>query len=79
MTTKTCDDHCWHPDDKPHLEPEVEWVGDMPLMHGERDVPSGDPQSEYCLCGRPNYLTCPEWITGGIATMVVDDPYGGRL
>ena len=28
------------------------------IIHGERD------DSEMCLCGAPDYLTCPDWIAG---------------
>jgi len=74
-----CPDTCINLDDKPHLEPIVDWIGGMPLMHGERDAPYGDPEQEYCLCGHPGYMLCPEWHTGGIMSYVLGDPYGGRL
>ena len=36
----------------------IAWVGDVAVIHGERD------DSEMCLCGAPDYLTCPDWIAG---------------
>jgi hypothetical protein len=62
-------------EDEEHLEPILYWIGDAPLAHGERD--DEDPEHpEHCLCGHPNYLTCPG---EGLWTMTVGDPYGGRL
>jgi hypothetical protein len=58
----------------------------MPVMHGESDhlvpdsgydYPLGDGRTvrlgieSYCLCGHPNYFTCPEWPAGGIASMTI--------
>lgn len=53
-----------------HLEPEPDWIGDTPIMHGERDEDPRPPADRKlwmtapCLCGHPNYLTCPE-VWGG--------------
>jgi hypothetical protein len=39
------------------LEPIVDWIGNWPISHGERD--DLDPDNpEACLCGVPNYLLC---------------------
>ena len=38
------------------VDPVIAWVGDVAVIHGERD------DSEMCLCGAPDYLTCPDWI-----------------
>ncbi len=66
---RLCGPDCQSPD-VPHLDPEPDWIGDFPVMHGESDRPvpgsghylygfySGD--DAYCLCGHPNYMTCPE-------------------
>ena len=40
------------------VDPVIAWVGDVAVIHGERD------DSEMCLCGAPDYLTCPDWIAG---------------
>lgn len=39
-----------------NVEPIVEWIGSVVIRHGERD------DSEMCLCGHDNYLTCPGWL-----------------
>lgn len=74
-----CPDTCMSLNEDPHLPAVVEWIGDMPLMHGERDVPFSHPQSDYCLCGHPSYSLCPERVTGSVMSMVLGDPYGGKL
>lgn len=52
------------------LEPIVDWIGDFPLMHGERaEMDTEHPQA--CLCGFEDYLLCPEFITGGIASCTI--------
>lgn len=77
----TCGPECWCPDEV-HAEPEIDWVGDMPLAHGEseRAVPGsgfdygsfrGGPDM-YCLCGHPNYMTCPRWMTEGLTSWEVN-------
>ena len=50
-----------------HVDPEIDWIGNTPITHGEyeRDVPGSDTHvrgcfDAYCLCGHPNYLTCPK-------------------
>ena len=48
------DVHCQCPAD-----PVIAWVGPVAILHGERD-----DDSEMCLCGRPEYLTCPDWLAG---------------
>lgn len=68
-----------------HREPEPDWIGDMPIMHGESDyevpgsgfIPEGYgirlAIEQYCLCGHPNYLSCPGWFNGGgIGGMVIE-------
>lgn len=60
-TMRPCDPDCCVPD-QPHAEPETDWIGDWPLTHGEserRDGAPGYAYSYYCLCGHPDYLTCP--------------------
>lgn len=51
-------------DEQDHLEPEPDWIGDTPIMHGEREGSwwatldqelFGGP----CLCGHPTYTLCP--------------------
>lgn len=74
-----CPDTCLNWDDKPHLEPTVDWIGDCPISHGERDVPYKHPEADYCLCGHPNYAHCPGWPEGGVMNYVLGDPYGGTL
>lgn len=65
----------------PHREPEPDWIGDAPVMHGESDHPvpstggwnglyTASPDM-YCLCGHPNYLTCPYWISDGILSWTI--------
>ena len=52
------------------LEPIVYWIGNTPLLHGERA--EEDPQHpEACLCGHPDYLMCPEWAEHGIASWTI--------
>jgi len=64
-------------------EPVVYWVGNVPLMHGERGDDFGDelgsPGSQACLCGHPDYLCCPEFGSGGVSTLVIGEEWGGRL
>lgn len=58
-----------------HVEPEPDWIGNWPIMHGEseRPVPGTSHMicgfaslpNAYCLCGHPNYLTCPEAFGDG--------------
>jgi len=64
-----------------HLEPEPDWIGNVPIIHGERDDdprPAAERQrwpSPPCLCGHPCYLTCPEAWGGSVADLVI----GGTL
>jgi hypothetical protein len=66
-----------------HREPEPDWIGDMPIIHGESEIPvpgtggwNGlytESPDHYCLCGHPNYLTCWEYATGGgIQSMTIE-------
>lgn len=61
-----------------HLEPIVDWVGDAPLLHGER----GELDPEHpsaCLCGgAAQYMECPQYLeTGGIGRFMIGlDPDG---
>lgn len=73
-SSRACGDDCVYPDE-PHLAPIIYWIGDFPLLHGERHDEDWD-HPEHCLCGHPNYMTCSG---EGLMTMVVGDPYGGRL
>lgn len=57
-----------------HREPEPDWIGDAPIMHGESEhrVPDTggfnglyvDSPDMYCLCGHPNYMLCPAMLRG---------------
>lgn len=49
---------------EPHLEP-IMWDG---AGHGPRDQREVDRL--FCLCGHPNYLTCPAWLSDATATGV---------
>ena len=72
MSELACGPECIWPDE-PHLEPRVEWLGDWPLMHGE-DEERGDAPGHptpYCLCGHPNYMTCPRWLSEGVLSMTI--------
>lgn len=69
MSERPCGPNCPTPD-APHREPEPDWIGDTPILHGESDhlVPGtggwngrfSECPDSYCLCGHPNHLTCPE-------------------
>lgn len=70
---RLCGPDCAYPDLE-HRAPEPDWIGDYPVMHGESDylVPdSGNwfGTDSYCLCGHPDYLTCPGWYGGGPGTL----------
>lgn len=54
------------------LEPIVDWIGDWPIMHGERSHELDPVNPEACLCGFEYYLWCPEATTGGIASLTVE-------
>lgn len=85
--TRPCGPLCQVPDE-PHREPEPDWIGDVPIMHGESDHQHPDPptvidmgsgyqylqrRDAYCLCGHPEYGTCPEWWDGGgLAGMTIE-------
>jgi hypothetical protein len=76
MSDRLCGPDCRVADEL-HIEPEVDWIGDMPIMHGESDRPSpighGSHRPDpYCLCGHPDYMTCPGWLDGGIAGMEIE-------
>jgi hypothetical protein len=53
------------------LPPIVDWIGDCPIMHGERA--ELDPQHrEACLCGEYDYyLMCPESLSGGLGSITL--------
>mgnify|MGYP001104035584 CR=1 FL=1 len=85
LPLRLCGDDCPTPD-LPHIDPEPDWIGNVPIMHGESEhiVPlthdqarsrplfGGDP---YCLCGHPNYLLCPEAFgDGSILGMTIAPP-----
>lgn len=49
------------------LEPLVYWIGNTPLLHGERaEEDLANP--EACLCGYPDYMMCPKWSESGISS-----------
>jgi hypothetical protein len=64
-----------------HVDPEPDWIGDTPIMHGESERPApgsshtlyGYPSlpDMYCLCGHPSYLTCPETWGGSVMDMEI--------
>lgn len=69
---RLCGPDCCYPD-RYHRQPEPDWIGDCPIMHGESDhyVPGTtkhrpeDPwvsSESYCLCGHPGYLTCQRYL-----------------
>lgn len=81
VSALACGPDCMWPD-RPHVEARIDWIGDWPLAHGEdedRTVPGTggwnglytESPDNYCLCGHPNYMTCPRWITEGIASMEI--------
>lgn len=86
-TTRLCGPLCLFPDEA-HLEPEPDWIGNTPVMHGESDRKHPDPgtvidmgggftyrmrRDSYCLCGHPEYFTCPAWLDGGgLAGLVIE-------
>lgn len=41
------------------FEPTVDWIGDCPVSHGERDVDYGAADYGACLCGVRDYAVCP--------------------
>jgi len=50
-----------------HLGSVVEWIGNTPISHGERDGSDEQPNGPYehpCLCGHPDFMTCPSEIAG---------------
>lgn len=61
-------------DDRTHLPPVVDWIGNTPIAHGERDGSPEQPWGPYgtggpgndppCLCGHPDYGMCPNNIAG---------------
>jgi len=85
-TVRLCGPHCPTPDE-PHLDPEPDWIGDYPVMHGEseRPVPGTggwnglyrELAEMYCLCGHPVDYTCPAWLNGGgLAGMTIERAEG---
>ena len=64
-----------------HVDPEPDWIGNVPIIHGEseRPVPGtshllyGFPSmpDAYRLCGHPNYLTCPETWGGSVMDLEI--------
>lgn len=81
MNELQCGPECIYPA-VPHAEPIIDWIGDSPLAHGEseRPVPGtggwnglyNESPDAYCLCGHPNYLTCPRGWTEGIASWAIE-------
>lgn len=71
---RLCGPDCPTPD-LPHRDPEPDWIGDYPVMHGESEysVPGMEWNDMYCLCGHPNYLMCPAWWNGeGVMGMTIE-------
>ena len=53
-------------DEDVSAEPIVDWIGDIPIYHGER------ADSSMCLCGHEEYFACPGWLSeGGIGALEV--------
>lgn len=42
------------------FEPTVDWIGNTPLSHGERDVPYSAADRYACLCGVRDFTYCPD-------------------
>jgi hypothetical protein len=61
---RLCEPDCCYPNDQ-HIEPEPDWIGNDPVMHGESERPVPGTTEAYCLCGHPNYMTCMGWLNGG--------------
>lgn len=86
MTLRLCEPGCPFPD-QPHRAPELDWIGDTPIAHGESPHPvpgtvrlydlasdalSWVQRDNYCLCGHPDYWTCPAWLEADtVATMTI--------
>jgi len=67
MSVRPCGPDCY--DEREHLEPVTEWLGNFPLSHGERTGDPDQPKGPYdypCLCGHPDYMDCPHFFDGGI-------------
>jgi hypothetical protein len=68
-----------------HFEPEPDWIGDSPIMHGERDEdprPRSERQlwmSAPCLCGHPDYMVCPEAWGSSVMGLEIRADDGGEL
>ena len=62
-TVRLCGPGCSQPNSM-HAAPIVDWVGDWPISHGERDA------DQRCLCGHPDYLTCPQVMGEGSIYML---------
>ncbi|MCW2767575.1 MAG: hypothetical protein JWO11_3534 [Nocardioides sp.] len=82
MSERLCGPDCLTPD-MAHRNPEPDWIGDYPVMHGESDheVPDSrhfnglytEGPEAYCLCGHPMYQSCPGWYGGGgIGEMIIE-------
>lgn len=54
---KFCDDLTGHVEPIGFDEGESEWDGES---HGESDHP--DRVGAQCMCGHPDYQTCPDWL-----------------
>jgi hypothetical protein len=59
------------------LEPMTVWIGDWPIIHGERGYDLDAENPEACLCGFDYYLYCPEHLTGGIAGLTIEQTSNG--
>lgn len=72
MSELQCGPECMWPE-RQHLEPTVDWIGNAPLAHGEDENRSDEDGDAYCLCGHPNYLTCPRFLSEGILSWTIGD------
>lgn len=73
----------------PHREPEPDWIGNMPVEHGESDHPVPDTggwnglytesPDMFCLCGHPNYMTCPMWPRGDVGGWTIERRADGGI
>ena len=78
MTLRLCGGDCPTPE-LAHREPEPDWIGNVPVMHGESDYPVIGTRKMFCLCGHPDYMMCPEqWAGNGLSGMTFErgmDPW----
>jgi len=52
------------------FEAEIDWIGDWPISHCERDRRYGDVDYLACLCGEEDYMVC-FFEDGGIMNLTI--------